>query len=71
MEHCSDPIYPGPSESGESDRVLFLGPDQRGVPLEVLAIEFPEGELLVIHVMRLRGKYHEEYERVMEWLRRS
>jgi hypothetical protein len=41
------------------------------VPLEVLAVELAGGELLVIHVMRLRRKYERDYEMVMAWRRRS
>ena len=70
IEHCPDPLYP-PLASGENDRVLFLGPDEHGVPLEVLAVELAGGELLVIHVMRLRRKYRRDYETVMAWQRRS
>jgi hypothetical protein len=71
IEHCPDPIYPSLARSGEDDRVLFLGPDQHGVPLEVLAVELAGGELLVIHVMRMRRKYRRDYEMVMTWRRRS
>jgi hypothetical protein len=71
IAHCLDPIYPSLARSGENDRVLFLGPDQHGVPLEVLAVELAGGELLVIHVMRLRRKYERDYEVVMAWRRRS
>lgn len=65
IEHCPDPIYPPLAGSGESDRVLFLGPDEHGVPLEVLAVELDRGELLVIHAMRLRRQYRGDYETVM------
>ena len=46
---------------------MFLGPDERGVPLEVMGIELADGDLLVIHAMRLRPKYRDAFERVMEW----
>ena len=71
IENCPDPIYPASSVPGESDRVLFLGPDQRGIPLEVVAIDLPRGELLVIHAMRLRRSYRDDYMRVMSWHERS
>lgn len=71
IEQCSDPIYPPLDESGADDRILFLGPDQHGVPLEVLAIELAGGELLVIHAMKLRRRYRRDYETVMAWRRRS
>jgi len=71
IENCPDPIYPALSVPGETDRVLFLGPDRHGVPLEVVALELPRGELLVIHVMRLRRTYRHDYMRVMSWRERS
>lgn len=43
-------------------------PDNRGVPLEVLAIELSDGDLLVIHAMRMRSKCLDDYERVMQCL---
>lgn len=43
-------------------RLVYLGDDAAGVPLEVIAVEAPEGQLLVIHAMRLRNKYKQEYE---------
>lgn len=71
IENCPDPIYPGASTKDGPDRVLFLGPDQHGVPLEILAVEVHRGELLVIHVMKLRRKYWDDYMRVVSWHERS
>ena len=48
------------------DVVIFLGPDEHDVPLEVMGIELADGDLLVIHAMRLRQKYRDAFERVME-----
>ena len=67
IENCPDPIYPAHSVPGETDRALFLGPDQHGVPLEVVGVELPGGDLLVIHVMKLRRSYRHDYMRVMSW----
>lgn len=53
--------------SGPRDAVLFLGPDGEGVPLEVLATELVDGELVVIHAMRMRRRYQADYEWVMQW----
>lgn len=64
VEHCPCPLYPPSSEN--DDQVLFLWPDNRGIPLEVLAIELESGDLLVIHAMRMRAKYRDDYERVMQ-----
>jgi hypothetical protein len=43
-------------------RIVFLGHDQQGNPLEVMVVELPNGGLLVIHAMSLRGKYRQRYE---------
>jgi hypothetical protein len=64
VEHCGCPLYdPDPDTL---DRVVFLGPDPDGIPLEVVGLELANGDLLVIHAMRLRAKYRAEYARVME-----
>lgn len=65
VEHCPAPLYS--PEPDEEDLVIFLGPDAHGVPLEVMGIELADGDLLVIHAMRLRQKYRDAFERVMEW----
>jgi hypothetical protein len=39
---------------------VFLGADQYGVPLEVGCIELPDGNLLVIHAMKIRDRYLED-----------
>ena len=48
------------------DLVVFLGPDDHGIALEVIGVELVEGNLLVIHAMKLRRRYLEDYARVME-----
>jgi hypothetical protein len=53
---------------GGNGQVIYLGPDQRGVPLEVAAFQDDEGHLTVVHAMRLRPSYKEAYEEVMRWL---
>lgn len=63
VEHCCRAIY----EVGDSEgRVLFVGPDDQGVPLEVLGVELDSGDLLVFHVMKMQQKYLEEYRKEME-----
>lgn len=64
IDHCRCPLYSSGPE--EADQVLFLGPDMNGVPLEVLAIELADGDLLVIHAMRMRQKYRDAFAEVME-----
>ncbi len=65
VEHCPCPLYS--SEEGDEDLIAFFGPDSRGVPLEVIALELADGDLLVIHAMNLRHRYLDDYARVMAW----
>jgi hypothetical protein len=46
---------------------VFLGDGEHGVPLEVVAVANDEGELRVIHAMKLRPKYQREYEEAIAW----
>ncbi len=46
------------------DRIVFLGDDETGRALEVMAVEIEGDGLLVIHAMDLRNKYRDLYE---EW----
>jgi hypothetical protein len=43
-------------------RIVYLGDDDQGRALEVMAVEGKHGELLVIHAMELRDKYRQRYE---------
>jgi hypothetical protein len=43
-------------------RIVYLGEDDLGRALEVMAIEVERGELLVIHAMELRARYRKRYE---------
>ena len=63
--HCPAPLYS--PEPDDEDLVIFLGPDEHGVPLEVMGIELADGGLLVIHAKRLRPKYRDAFKQVMEW----
>lgn len=50
---------PAPGGSpAKSDRLIFLGRDETGALLEVMAIETDHG-LLVIHAMAMRAKYRD------------
>lgn len=44
------------SDPGIDDRLVFLGDDQTGRALEVVAVQLPDG-LLVIHVQDLQAKF--------------
>jgi len=50
-----------PGESGQEDRLIYLGDDATGRALEVMAVPI-EGGVLVIHVMDLRPKWRQWYE---------
>jgi hypothetical protein len=60
-------LYPPADDEGEPDRIVYLGPDGNGVPLEVVALELATGDLLVIHAMRMRRKYRDHYLQVLRW----
>lgn len=45
-------------------RLVFLGEDPGGIPLEVIAVEVDRQRLRVIHAMELRPRYRETYEEV-------
>jgi hypothetical protein len=47
--------------------VVYLGDDQHGMPLEVMAVELSPGELMVIHSMPLRSKYLAQYREAVAW----
>jgi hypothetical protein len=49
-----------PKDSPLQDpRFVFLGPDEDGELLEVMAIETDSGGLLIIHAQRIRDRYLE------------
>jgi len=48
---------PAPADSPRQDeRIVFLGPDESGLILEVIAIETDEATV-IIHAMPIRGRY--------------
>lgn len=53
-------------------RLVYLGDDQAGVAIEVMAVEVQIGGeegLLVVHAMELREKYRAHYEEAKRWRR--
>ena len=50
MRDAGEPERVPASSAGLSDRLVWIGRDERGVELEVIAVERPDG-LLVIHAM--------------------
>ena len=53
-----------PADSERQERIVFLGADDSGRVLEVLAVAI-EGGLLVIHAMDLRPKWRDLYEKAL------
>jgi hypothetical protein len=49
------------------DRLVYLGDDATGTPLEVVVVELGADELLVIHAMPLREKYLRQYREARRW----
>lgn len=66
-------LQPAPAGSPLSDpRLVYLGDDQAGVAIEVMAVEVDtsRGEaLMVIHAMPMRPKYQPQYEEAKRWRR--
>ena len=63
IAHCGL-VYDEPAPPGSAipdDRSLYLGDDEQGAALEVAAIAVDDSDLLVVHAMKLRDKYREQY----------
>ena len=43
----------------QPDVLVYLGDDETGRPLEVVAVVLDDGDLLVIHVMDMRQKFRD------------
>lgn len=70
IEHCGlrfDQEPPADSPDNDSLRLVFLGDDESGVALEVMAVELEDEGLLVIHAMPLRERYRVHYEEARRW----
>lgn len=70
VEHCGFQMVKrhwNRANSGVDRRVVFLGDDLEGVPLEVIAAERDEEHFLVIHAMNLRGMHRGFYEEARQW----
>jgi hypothetical protein len=48
--------------------LLFVGDDEDGNAIEVVAVEMQDGRLRVIHAMAMRERYLELYEEAKRWL---
>ncbi len=49
------------------ERLVFLGDDQNGHAIEIMAVAVSDYELLVIHAMALRARFHDEYMELKKW----
>ena len=54
-----------PGSSIPDDRSIYLGDDEHGTALEVVAIALDDERLLIVHAMKLRGAYREQYEEAL------
>lgn len=50
LENAGDPVVVAAPSDDLDDRLVFVGVDDRGVELEIIAVQLP-GFLFVIHVM--------------------
>lgn len=60
---------PAGAPENASLRLVFLGDDEKGIALEVMAVELEDDALLVIHAMPLRDRYRMQYEEAKKWRR--
>jgi hypothetical protein len=61
-----------PHDQPDADtRLMFFGNDCDGTPLEVIAVETQERQLLVIHAMLLRPHLRLMYEEARRWQERT
>lgn len=57
IKSCREELGVPKHGGGDIDLVLYLGRDQNGVPLEVVAREHDDGSITVFHAMRMRPAY--------------
>jgi hypothetical protein len=72
IAHCGlrfEQNPPAGSPENASMRLVFLGDDEEGAALEVMAVELEDDALLVIHAMPLRDRYRKQYEEAKKWRR--
>jgi hypothetical protein len=56
-----------PDEWTGDPRFVFLGPDEDGRPLEVIAVASEDGSLMIIHAMPLRERWQRWYWEGLKW----
>lgn len=62
IQGCGLVFLVPPPAPGLDERLLFLGDDEAGAALEVMAVELEIGGILVIHAMELRARYRPHYD---------
>ena len=67
IEHCGLRFRILAPPGNADDRLLYLGDDDHGAPLEVIAVALDQDEFLVIHAMPLRHKYRKQYQEAERW----
>jgi len=70
ISHCGlafEESAPSRDVEAPDDRLVILGDDADGQALEVMVVEGPKNELVVIHAMKLREKYRSQYEEAKQW----
>lgn len=70
LENCAfafkEEPPPGPPWALDR-RLVILGEDGHGTPLEIIAVITKDGSLLVIHAMKMRSRYRPLYAGVRRW----
>lgn len=68
IEHCGLPfVLPSEPPDRPFERLLYLGDDQDGTSLEVMAVELLDDSLYVIHAMEMRPQYNKRYREAKPW----
>jgi hypothetical protein len=69
IRRCGLYFYVPPPKGSpyRSERLLFLGDNQRGVAIEVLATRTEHGDLFVFHAKKLSKQYRARYEEALPW----
>ncbi len=67
IEHCGLVFLVARTHGQAEERLVYLGDDDGGTALEVMAVELETGGIHVIHAMALRTKYRGAYEEARRW----
>jgi hypothetical protein len=65
LRYMEDPPADAPIDA--VPRLVYLGDDENGIALEVIAVEREDRSLFVIHAMQLRDRYRLDYEEAKRW----